>query len=183
MRRNWLVLALLLSLGINVGLVGVAWLRHRGWSERFAGVRAIDRDPGVRLAERLGLEGEPRGRFLAIQRRLGVKLRELRPQLVTLEREVRQELAGAAPDRERIDALQRRIAEMNLELDRALAESVLASREVLSGRAERRYLFFIQQFPMRSEAERPPRDPRGPRPPEERRERGESRLGPPPGKP
>ena len=86
MTRPWLVLGLVLSLGVNVGLVGSMLLR-----ERSAGRMARDfghgGDPGVRLADRLALEGEVRERFLARQRRLADEVRELRPRIGRLERD------------------------------------------------------------------------------------------------
>lgn len=166
MRRSWLVFALLLSLGINVGLVGVAWLRLRAQATRAEAPRYFDRDPGARLADHLGLQGETRSRFLSLQRELGGRVREIRPLLSRLERELRRELVSPHPDAARVEALQREIAEATLALDRAFAASVIASREILDDRAKHAYLRFVERFPLRPglDRERDPRRPPGPRP-------------------
>ncbi len=81
MRRNWLFLALLLSVGINCGLLGMGILRHRLLAgsaasdrfDRFDHSHRAERPPGrqgARLADRLELAGEERERFLALQREL-----------------------------------------------------------------------------------------------------------------
>lgn len=163
MRRSWLVLALLLSLGANVGLVGVAWLRLRAQAAPPEAPRLFDREPGTRLADRLGLEGDTRSRFLSLQRELGERLREIHPRLVRLERDLRGELVAPEPDPARVEALQRELAEATLALDRAFAASVLESRELLAGPKERAYLRFVERFPLRPGFDRDPRAPRRPR--------------------
>jgi hypothetical protein len=169
-RRGWLVLALILSLGVNFGLVGAALLRHHGGG-RFGGGEGFERgdfrermrermgaepreprhdplrDPGVRLADRFHLEGDVRERFLARQRELAEKVRELRPRIAGLERELREEIVAKNPDRARIEAIPAELAAATSELERAFAGSVLATRELLSGDAEREYLRFVEHFP------------------------------------
>jgi len=171
-KRGLVVLALVLSVGINLGLVGFALVRHHGFGHRGAhGERWRDipresgrdrfADPGARLADRLGLEGDVRERFLAGQRELAGRARELRPRIADLERELRRELIAPAPDRERVAAIPGELAAAQSELERAFAGSVLATREILDGDAERDYLRFVERFPgaRRPFTEgRPPRD-------------------------
>jgi hypothetical protein len=172
MRRALLVLGLVLSVGVNLGLIGAAALRQRRL-DREAPPRERLREmlreplrerlgpPGAHLADRLRLEGDVRERFLVRQRELAAKVRELRPRIGDLERELRRELAAAEPDRTRIDAIPGELAALQSALDRAFAESVLATREILDGDAEREYVRFVERFPgpRRGFGDgRPPRD-------------------------
>lgn len=147
MRRGWLVVALLASLGLNLGLVGVQLLRARlpaasgGERPELGGP-----DPGARLAERLRLEGDERERFLGLQRRLAQAVREERGRIGRLRHELRAELIATEPDRARVDRLLDEIAAHQRALDRAFADNVLDSRGQLSGRALRAYLVFVERF-------------------------------------
>ena len=188
MKRFWLVLALVLSLGVNLGLVGAAFLRQRA-ADRFARELGPGGDPGVRLADRLELEGDVRVRFLAQQRELAEAVRELRPRVGRLERQLRHDLIARSPERARVEATQRELAEASQELERAFVENVLATREILDGRAERDYLRFVERFPGARRAfgaDREPRRPFGgprdrPRGFPEGGPRPEGPGGPPPG--
>jgi Spy/CpxP family protein refolding chaperone len=146
LKRSGLVLALLLSLGVNVGLLGAAFLRQRSLP-RWHDARDAGHDPGERLAERLRLEGETRERFLAEQRGLAETVRELRPRIGRAEHAMRAELVARSPDRARIDSIREELAAARGELELAFAESVLRTREILEGRAESEYLRFVERFP------------------------------------
>jgi hypothetical protein len=146
-KRSWWALALVLSLGVNVGLVGMMLWRHRAvdrWTESRA---AGDHDPGARLADRLRLRGDVRERFLARQRELAGTVRELRPRIVRLEGALRRELVAPSPDRERVAAIHGELAEATRALENAFTDNVLDTREILDGRAEREFLRFVERFP------------------------------------
>jgi hypothetical protein len=192
MKRGWLVVALLASLGLNLGLVGMQIARARA-AAAWSGERGDPGgpDPGARLADRLRLEGGDRERFLRLQRRLAEAVREERGQIGRLRHELRAELIAPRPDRQRIDDLLAGVAGHQEALDRAFADNVLESRQQLSGRALEAYLRFVERFAQpgppgprealrdRGEGARGPR--RGPPPPGE----GPDRPGPqaPPGSP
>jgi hypothetical protein len=148
MRRGWLVLALLVSLGVNVGLVGVGLARRAGL-ERWQRVRAGLEEPppgmGQRLAERIGVPAARRDRFLAVQRRLVERTAAERREVVRLRLALRGELLASAPDRARIDELLTALAAREAELSRALVAGVLESREVLDGRELELYLRFLER--------------------------------------
>ncbi|MCB9378930.1 MAG: periplasmic heavy metal sensor [Holophagales bacterium] len=146
MKRWWLVVALLLSLGVNLGLVGAQIARRRAVAA-WAGERPPGGpEPGARLAERLRLDDAQREQFLAIQRRLIEGVRDQRRELGRLRRVLRDELIAPAPDRGRVDLLLGEIAERQQALDRAFVEHVLESRELLDGEQLERYLFFLERF-------------------------------------
>jgi len=194
-RRWWVVIALLLSLGVNLGLV--AAVATRRIAARADGPRAEGPRPRVvegeplprfrRLADRLGLEGEQRRRFLDLQGQLFEETVRVRMRQAESQREVRRELVSREPDQERIDALLRQAARDFLTLEQALAKNVVATRAILSPAQEEEYLRIVsrmrppgpggfgpQQQPPRRRLP-PMRDRRFPR------ERGEfPEAGPPP---
>ena len=167
MRRWGLVLALLLSLGVNVGILATL-ATQRAREETTAPLPAppppppFDRRPDdgpaarpgpggpqrrlQRLVEEMRLEGEEKRRFLAIQRRFFETSREERRVLAELHRELRQELLAPAPRRARIDALVEQIGRSYAKLEGAMAANVVDSRAVLDGDQERLFLEFVRRL-------------------------------------
>jgi hypothetical protein len=153
-RRNWLFLALLVSVGINCGLLGMGLMRHRmlagsDRSDRFERAERGERLPGrqgVRLADRLDLEGVERERFLGLQRTLAETVHAGRLRIDDSRRELRRELTSPDPDRDRVETLLNGIGKEQDALDRALVENVFAARDLLEGEAEREYLRFVERF-------------------------------------
>jgi len=173
MRRWWLAIALLLSLGINVGILSIVAV------SRLKPARPLARElPAVgrgieRLANHLGLEGEERRRFLELQRRFFLETREVRERLAEHRRGMREELSSESPDRERLGEILAEVNRTAAELDRSLVELVLATREVLTRPQQREYFRFLARLRMgeppagRRPAfrERRPLGPRGEEPP------------------
>jgi len=100
----------------------------------------------LRLADRLGLEGEKRERFLEIQRQFVAGTREQRRRMAELHRELRQELLAPQPDRRRVQAVLQEIGRTYAELEGAVARDVLDSREVLDPEQERIFLEFVRRL-------------------------------------
>lgn len=140
------MVALLASLGLNLGLVAVQVVRARAAGPAGPGPEPGGLDPGGRLADHLRLEGEPRQRFLGLQRDLAREVREERGAIVRLRRELRAELVAADPERARVERLLAEIAQRQTALDRAFADNVLESRKELSGPALAAYLRFVERF-------------------------------------
>lgn len=185
MRRQGIFLALLLSLGVNCGLVGMGIARHRMEVQRERDFRPPGRE-GARLADRLALAGEARESFLRLQRELGERVHAGRRQIDEARRDLRRELTSPEPDRERVEGLLGDLNRAQDALDRAFVDNILAAREVLDGRAEREYLRFVERFGAAVAGPRPP----GPPPDRLRQRPGARRLqgfagpdGPPPGEP
>lgn len=146
MRRWWLLIALLLSLGVNVGLLSTAALLHLRAPGRGAGER--ERPPRVRVerfAGRLGLDGEKRSRFVERQEGFLDTSAALRQRLARTHRELRREIAAPHPDRERIARLLDESARTFRELESALADHVLATRSLLDPGQERRFLDSVER--------------------------------------
>ena len=156
MRRWWIVIALLLSVGVNVGILAALATRHATRPERQPppppraeeppppGPEETGQEGGPprasRLADRLGLEGEPRRRFLAVQQRFFERTVSLRFHMTETQREVRRELMSPEPDRRKIDALLQDSARDFLALEQALATNVVESRQLLDPQQEEEFL-------------------------------------------
>lgn len=148
MRRGTLVVALLLSLGVNLGLLGVAVARRAAgerWQRAERGETLPPERFGRRLADRLGVPDERRDAFLTVQRRLAERTAVERRELLRVRLALRRELLAPAPDRARIDDLLDELADRERSLNRALVESVLESRQSLAGRELERYLRFLER--------------------------------------
>lgn len=160
MKRWWVVIVLLLSVGVNVGLLAaLATRKIAGHGERPADFPGPQEPPPpgpgfqpepfhrmTRLADHLGLEGESRRRFLDLQQQLFQETLQRRMHLGETQREVRREMASSQPDAQRIDALLKEAARDYLVLEQALAKNVLATREILNPRQEEEYLRVISRL-------------------------------------
>jgi len=139
------VIALLLSVGVNVGLVAAIV------AGRFRAPAREERQPPPvarlqRLADRLGLEGEARRRFVAYQRSFFEDTARDRRRLAEVNRELRAELVSPSPDPRRIEQLTAESSALYQTLERALAGNVLATRKLLAPDQERIYLRLIRQL-------------------------------------
>ena len=142
MRRWGVVLALFLSVGVNVGILATLAVHRLRPRPPVIGEETA-RGTGQRLdlfADRVGLEGERRERFLAVQRRFLDTVTARRGELDEVRRQLRRELTSRRPDPARVDALLAESARLHAALERALVENVLESREILEPDEERRFL-------------------------------------------
>jgi hypothetical protein len=152
MKRWWLVIVLLLSLGLNVGILAAVAARRLGpggLGAKAAGAANQPPDPLPKLpqlANRLGLEGEERRKFLDIQWNLYQETSHLRLQLGETHRNLRHELIQPQPDRARVDALLEESSRTYLALEKSLVNNVLATRDLLGADKEKQYLRLIGQL-------------------------------------
>jgi hypothetical protein len=161
--RRWgLALALLLSLGVNIGILATLAVRQTAPPDRpnrprpeeprplpRPGPGEITDEPplrAARLADRLGLEGEQRRRFLRIQGRFFAETVRLRTEQAEAFRELRRELAAPEPDRQKIEELTRASARAHLALQQAMVRNVIATREILDPDRERLFLDIISRL-------------------------------------
>lgn len=173
MRRWWLLVALLLSVGINGGILGTLAVQHfrqpappAGPEFEPAPPRPGELEPPPEpggpppgpaapdlaeprpelgpLADRLGVTGESRRRFLDLQERFVAARREQRFRIVQLQAELRANLVAERPDRARVQAATQALGEAYAALDRALADNILATREILTPEQQRRFLVFVE---------------------------------------
>lgn len=147
MKRWWLVIALVLSIGMNLGLLIALALSSPALVQLQQGVMRPTA-PGrlQQLADRLGIEGDVRRRFLQRQRQFFAETAAPRGRLPEIRREVRAELTRPHPDRARIDELLREGSGIFLMLERAVVANVLDSRAMLPPDAERKYIDLISRL-------------------------------------
>ena len=159
MKRWWLVIALLLSLGVNAGILATLAVRRLPRNEPPPGfepppLRQDGREPALegppprvaRLANVLGLEGDQRRQFIEIQTQFFTETLRLRTRQSEVYRELRREITAPKPDQDRIDALLQQAARLHLALERSMARNVVASREVLDPEQERLYLEILRRL-------------------------------------
>jgi len=152
-RRWWLVIALLLSVGLNVGILAAIAARRinlaAGAGAKQPGAMNQPPDPLPRLpqlANRLGLEGEERRKFLDIQWNLYQETSHLRLQLGETHRNLRHELIQPQPDRAQVDRLLEESSRTYLALEKSLVNNILATRDLLGPEKEKQYLRLIGQL-------------------------------------
>ena len=152
MKRWWLVIVLLLSLGLNVGILAAVAVRRLGPGGPGAkppGAVNQPPDPLPRLpqlANRLGLEGEERRKFLDIQWNLYQETSHLRLQLGETHRNLRHELIQPQPDQAQVDRLLEDSSRTYLALEKSLVSNILATRDLLGPEKEKQYLRLIGQL-------------------------------------
>lgn len=174
MSRRWLGLALLLSVGVNLGVVGVLGAVYWTHQQQHRAVTAAEEGPArrggmdeqparegfrrvagpiqqrvERLADGVGLEGDARERFVALQREFLETTWTGRRRVAELQHQLREELAAPTPDRARVEALVDELTRARRTLDESLATTVLESRSILaveSPGSEDRYLEFLERL-------------------------------------
>jgi Heavy-metal resistance len=151
--RWWLLIGLLLSVGLNVGILAAIAARRGAPPPEARMQKAPEIPPGKdplpllpRLADRLGLEGETRRKFLDIQWNLFQETSHLRLQLGEVHRDIRRELTRDEPDDRRVDQLLNESARIYLALERSLVKNVLATRKLLDADQERQYMALIARL-------------------------------------
>ncbi|HTQ79700.1 MAG TPA: periplasmic heavy metal sensor [Thermoanaerobaculia bacterium] len=147
MRRWWLVLVLLLSLGVNAGILATIAV---GRLKPVPQPRAASQGPPERrlaqLADRLGLRGEERERFLDRERRFFADASRERKHLQQVYRQVRRELISARPDPARLDQLLAESSQIYLTIERMVTANVLDTRKLLTPDQESIYLDLIEKM-------------------------------------
>ena len=147
MKRGWIWVALLLSVGVNIGVlatIGVSRLRNKAQWERPRDEEG--QPPFARLANHLELEGEERERFMEIQQKLFRTTRQHQAVLQRLRGELRGEVTSDSPDPAKVDGLLTEVGALHMDLDRALVESVLATREILTPEQQQRYFHVLERM-------------------------------------
>lgn len=154
MRKGWVWVALLLSVGVNIGVLATLGVSRARMKARWERPQEADRMQRFeRLAHHLELEGEAREQFMRIQRSLFQHTLQHRESLHGLRAELQGELMSDSPDREKVGRLLDEIGATHRDLNRALVENVLATREILTPEQQQRYLRVVER--MRNGTRRP----------------------------
>ncbi|MEO1367799.1 MAG: periplasmic heavy metal sensor [Acidobacteriota bacterium] len=166
MRRHWLpllTLLLLLSIGLNVGL-----LLGRGSPRGGGGQAAVaDAAPDAqvppriermvrRMADELSLTGADRERFFEIQRQFFAQSLTARDQTRRTRRALHEELRSPDPDRARAEALLAAMAEAQRGVEAAFIVNYFETRALLHTPQQRRLFlkFIVRVRQLRQEMER-----------------------------
>ena len=147
MKRGWIWVAVLLSVGVNIGVLATIGVSRTRTQARWD--RPRDREvpqPAERLANHLQLEGDEKDRFLEIQQGLFRTVRRHQQELADLRSRIRRELMRDTPDPVEMDRLLDQVGTIHLSLDRAMVESVLASRGILTPEQRRRYFQVLERI-------------------------------------
>ncbi len=171
MSRWWIVIALLLSLGVNAGLlVNRAWQR-RGDTSTPVAEPAGDGGGQVplfvrRMAGELGLRGEQREVFIDRQRLFLEQTLGARERFAELQGELRRQVVAPDPDRAAVEDLLGEIAEAHVDMERAFVDNLLDTRELLDREQEQLYMRMLQRLRQsREDLRHRFRDRLGPGPP------------------
>ncbi len=219
MKRWWLLMALMLSAGVNLGIVVARLLPSDDGAEAVpregpgpeehppgGPPGGPPREPGEprvppavrRFAEKIGLSGEDRGKFVELHRSFLTETVQARRRVMKLQDELRRTAFADEVDREAVVGLLEELGAAHVALESAFIHNLLDVRELLGPEQERMYRLFLRRLRQRAgdprqqgwrPGERPPgmrpprRDPGrfrpGERPPGDRRPPGERPQGPP----
>jgi hypothetical protein len=145
-KRWWLVLALLLSLGVNVGILATIAVARLRPAEAQKAPQGPPEKRLARLADRLKLAGGERERFLTLQRQFFTDTGHDRKRLQQIYRQVRRELISARPDSARIEELLAESSQVYLKVERAVTANVLETRKILKPEQESIFLDLIEKM-------------------------------------
>lgn len=140
MKRWWLVIALLLSLGMNVGILAIMGLHRLGRPQSPPDLAATEGAARLaRVADWLELEGDKRSRFLELQTEFLLAAEETRERVKRAKIGLRRQAMSRRPDRGQLDRLERELAEALAHMDRIFVDNVIATRGVLTRSQERKF--------------------------------------------
>ncbi|MEO1088355.1 MAG: periplasmic heavy metal sensor [Acidobacteriota bacterium] len=162
MKRYGLPLLLLLSIGLNVGLLlGRVAPRVGGGDEAAAASADAQVPPRVermvrRMADELSLSGAERERFFDIQRQFFAESAAAREQTRRARRALHDELRGPTPDRISAEALLAETAEAQRAVEAAFIVNYFETRELLQTPQQQRLFlrFIVRVRQLRQEMER-----------------------------
>lgn len=150
MKRWWLVIALLLSVGVNIGLLAHRALRSAEADEASFSSESESESRDLplifrRVANEMRLRGEIRRRFFEMQLEFLNQTRVGRQVVSSLQTELRRELVARDPDRELIDRKLEALAAAHFHLEKIFVDHLLDTREILEPRQERLFMRFMQR--------------------------------------
>lgn len=163
MNKGLLGMALLLSIGFNLGLL----LSRRPEPEPARLLETVDAGraegdprPSVgdfdELLAELELLPDERRQFLAIHRRFFRHTRQSQARLKALRLEIEAELIRPQPREQRLQEMVREMVQTSLSVEQALIRTTLRGRQLLGPQREGPYLEHLER---RLERSRPPRRP------------------------
>lgn len=163
MRRWWLVLLLLLSVGLNLGLLAQRGRAER--RERQARIEARGAQHGERgergerggptplldrllerMVQRVGVEGDDKEKFVALQKDFFTRTLGIRERLRQSQKALRENLRAENPDRQLADRQLAELAAAQQEIEKAFVDNFFASSQMLDPGQRQRYREWIGEL-------------------------------------
>lgn len=146
MKRLGLVFVLLLSLGINIGVLATLGFSKARRSEAMRTIRPPGPPPEVRaLADRFGLKDGSAEQFRELHRSFFTSSMENNREIRELRQQLLEELTSDMPDRDHLSTVLDEISAVERQREEAYIDLTLRSRELLGGRGEEAYRRFVRQ--------------------------------------
>lgn len=162
MKRWWLVILLLLSVGINLGVLLTLAAGKLGrqsparpslsLEQELAGLESRVEPFVVRMADELGVEGEIRRQFADHQRRFFEQTARARRSYRQVQQQLVREIGGPAPDRQRVDLLLDELAQAYAVQERAFVDNLLDTREILEPAQWRKFSRYLRRVRQATQA-------------------------------
>lgn len=158
MKRWHIVILLLLSVGLNVGLLAQrgrekaarearAEARQEARAERTRDGRERARERLLeRMVDKIGLQGEQRERFIELHRGFFERTREMREQQRRAERALRENLGSATPDRALAEVQLDEIATAKKEIEAVFVENFFDATAILDQDQKTRYRELVAEL-------------------------------------
>lgn len=161
MKRWWIVLLLLLSVGLNAGLLAQRRHEKREREARIeerqarAAERRGEREPQARpladrliarLVDKVGVQGENREKFIALQKDFFARTLATRERLRGSQKALRENLRSEKPDRPLADRQLAELAAAQEEIEAAFVDNYFAASALLDQDQQKRYREWIAEI-------------------------------------
>lgn len=144
MKRWGLTLALVLSLGMNAGILAMLAVHRLGrTAPEPPQMQGMPQQHLDQLADWLRLEGDERQRFLELQQRFFRGMQENSQEIHGLHDRLRREVTSRRPDRGQVDEIVELLGARFEARERLMVDTVLDSRQLLDRRQQLQYQMFF----------------------------------------
>jgi len=152
-RRWWLLILLLLSVGINIGLILAFASGKLSQQAQLRQPSALEQELSriegrigpfvMRMADELGLQAEKRRLFARHQRRFFQQTLAARRRFREVQKQLVHEIAAADPDRQSIDRFLDQLVAAYAAQERAFVDNMVATRELLDDQQRQKFSRFL----------------------------------------
>jgi len=140
MKRNILILSLIISVAINIGVFGNAgyhWIKSKGEKPRHG---ETAQSPMSAFCKKLDLSKEQISEMESLRKTLDPKIEEIKKELKEKRVQLVNQLMESEPDREKIDIELSEIESLQTELQKIVIDHMLQEKKILS--PEQQEIFF-----------------------------------------
>ncbi len=144
MKRWGLTLALVLSLGMNAGILAMIAVHRLGsTTAEPPQMQGTPQQHLEQLADWLRLDGDERQDFLELQQRFFRGMQENGQEIRRLHDRLRREVTSRQPDRSQVDEIVQQLGTRFEARERLMVDTVLDSRQLLNRRQQLQYQMFF----------------------------------------